>query len=135
VFFGFTHCPDLCPTTLGKLALLRKSLGPRAANLTIVFIGLDPERDHPQALQQYAAQFQGSVLALSGTLAEVKRAAEAFHVVYRKVPLGTGDYTLEHTATVFLLGPSGRIVDTISTSDSRDQAIAKLRRLVEPSTT
>jgi len=110
VFFGFTYCPDYCPTTLGMLEATKRALGDRADEVQIVFISIDPERDTPQALKDYLSSdgFPKGVIGLTGTPEQVRAAADAYRAVYQKV--GEGDaYTLNHSLTIYLMGPDGRL--------------------------
>jgi len=110
VFFGFTYCPDYCPTTLGMLEATKRALGDRADEVQIVFISIDPERDTPQALKDYLSSdgFPEGVIGLTGTPEQVRAAADAYRAVYQKV--GEGDaYTLNHSLTIYLMGPDGRL--------------------------
>lgn len=109
VFFGFTYCPDYCPTTLQMLEATKQALGDRADEVQIVFISVDPERDTPQALKDYLSSdgFPEGVIGLTGTPAQVRAAADAWRAVYEKV--GEGDaYTMNHSLTIYLTGPDGR---------------------------
>jgi protein SCO1/2 len=110
VFFGFTYCPDYCPTTLAMLEATRAALGDRADDVQIVFISLDPERDTPQALKDYLSSdgFPEGVIGLTGTPAQVRAAADAYRAVYQKVGEGEA-YTMNHSLTIYLMGPDGRM--------------------------
>jgi protein SCO1/2 len=110
VFFGFTYCPDYCPTTLGMLEATKRAMGDRADEVQIVFITVDPERDTPQALKDYLSSdgFPEGVIGLTGTPEQVRATADAYRAVYQKV--GEGDaYTLNHSLTIYLMGPDGRL--------------------------
>lgn len=108
VFFGFTYCPDYCPTTLGMLEATRQALGDRADDLQIVFITVDPARDTPQALKDYLSSdgFPDGVIGLTGTPDQVRAVADAYRAVYQKVGEGEA-YTMNHSLTVYLMGPDG----------------------------
>ena len=109
VFFGFTYCPDYCPTTLAALDATKQRLGDKARDLQIVFISVDPQRDTPQALKDYLSSdgFPEGVIGLTGTPEQVKAAADAYKAFYQKV--GEGEhYTMNHSLTVYLMGPDGR---------------------------
>lgn len=109
VFFGFTWCPDYCPTTLGVLEATQKALGDRADQLQIVFITVDPERDTPQALKDYLSSdgFPDGVIGLTGSPEQIRAAANAYRAVYQRVGEGEG-YTMNHSLTVYLMGPDGK---------------------------
>ncbi len=114
VFFGFTWCPDYCPTTLQALEATRRSLGERAGDIQIVFISIDPERDTPRALKDYLSSdgFPEGVIGLTGTSAQVRTAADAYRAVYQKVGEGEA-YTMNHSLTIYLMGPDGRFRGTL----------------------
>ncbi|WP_332641239.1 SCO family protein [Brevundimonas sp.] len=109
VFFGFTYCPDFCPTTLTMLEATKQQMGDRAKDLQIVFVSVDPERDTPQALKDYLSSegFPRGVIGLTGTPDQVKAAADAWRAYYRKVGEGEG-YTMNHSLTIYLMGPDGK---------------------------
>ncbi|MFA4891756.1 SCO family protein [Brevundimonas sp.] len=109
VFFGFTYCPDYCPTTLTALEATKRQLGDRAKDLQIVFISIDPERDTPQALKDYLSSdgFPQGVIGLTGSADQVKAAADVYRAYYQKVGEGEG-YTMNHSLTVYLMGPDGK---------------------------
>ena len=109
VFFGFTYCPEFCPTTLAELAAVKQRLGDKADDLQIVFVSVDPERDTPQALKDYLSSdgFPKGTIGLTGSPEQVAQAAKAYRAYYEKV--GEGDaYTMNHSLTVYLMGPDGR---------------------------
>lgn len=130
VFFGFTHCPDVCPTTLGEMTGLIEALGPAADRLHWLFVSVDAERDTPAAMAAYLEAFDPRILGLSGTEAQVAAAARAFRVYYRRVPLEGGGYTMDHSASVFLLDAAGRFAGTVDYKESEAVALEKLRLLV-----
>ena len=107
VFFGFTRCPDVCPTTLVKLAQVKKAAALPA--LQVLFISVDPERDTPTALSLYVHAFDPTFIGATGTPAALEKITAAFSVAYAKVPLPGGDYTMDHSAAVFLLNERGEI--------------------------
>jgi protein SCO1/2 len=110
VFFGFTQCPDVCPTTLSEMAGVMKKLGPLADRVQMLFITLDPERDTPAILTQYVPSFDPRFLALTGDPAAIQKAASEFKVVYQKVAGNTAEnYSIDHTAASFVFDPQGRI--------------------------
>lgn len=108
--FGYTFCPDVCPTTLAEMAAVMKALGDDATRLQPIFISVDPERDTPSQLRSYVAFFHPALLALTGSPQLLRRAADSFKVRYEKVRepgAASGEYTLDHSAGMFLLGPDG----------------------------
>ncbi len=109
VFFGFTHCPDACPTTLAEMALVAKELGPDADKLQVLFVTVDPERDTPQVLRQYVPSFNPAFLGLYGDAAATGAAAKEFKVFYQKQPVKGGSYSVDHGAGTFILDRQGRL--------------------------
>ena len=127
MFFGFTHCPDVCPTTLARLVKLRRQLGSDEA-FQIVFVTVDPERDGPEEVGKYADLFDAPIIGLTGSPAQIEQVKKSFGIFSQKA--GTGeDYTVDHTATVLLFDRSGTFQSTISPDESEAAALAKLRRL------
>ena len=127
VFFGFTHCPEICPTTLFELSEILRKLGPDGKRVRVVFITIDPERDTPAALKDYLSSFDPRMLALTGDPAEIAAVAKAYRVYFKKVPLEQ-DYTMDHTAIVYLMDKEGRFVSPFSLKRTTEAAAADLRR-------
>ena len=110
IYFGFTYCPDVCPTELGLMASALDLLGPDAARVLPVLITIDPARDTPAALADYVARFHPAMIGLTGTDEEIATAARAFRVYYRKVnPPGASDYLMDHSSFIYLVGPDGKV--------------------------
>lgn len=110
VFFGFTQCPDVCPTTLGDLAAVKQKLGAKGDKLQVIFASVDPARDTPEILQAYLANFDPSFLALRGSDEETAKMAKDFKVYYKRVEgQTTGSYTMDHTAGDYIFDPEGRL--------------------------
>lgn len=109
MFFGFTHCPDVCPTTLSGISAVLNSLGNQASHLKPLFVSLDPERDTPAILAEYIHHFDGRILGLTGTQAQIDAMSDAYRVHAQKVPLGDS-YTMDHSAVMYLMGPDGELV-------------------------
>ena len=109
VFFGFTHCPDVCPTTLAEMAQVMKALGADAGKLQVLFVTVDPERDTPAVLKQYVPSFDPSFLGLYGDAEATARAAKEFKVFYQKQPTKNGGYSMDHSAGTFVLDQEGRL--------------------------
>lgn len=109
VFFGFTHCPDACPTTLAELATVARELGPDAKRLQVLLVTVDPERDTPEVLRQYVPSFNPGFLGLHGTADETAAAAKEFKVYFQKQPQPGGSYTMDHSAGTFVLDKEGRL--------------------------
>lgn len=110
IFFGYTQCPDVCPTTMAELAQVKKALGPDGDRVQGIFVTVDPERDTPELLRAYLASFDKSFVALRGSPEQVKEAAKNFKVFFAKVPgKQEGSYTMDHTAASFLFDAAGRV--------------------------
>jgi protein SCO1 len=133
VFFGFTHCPEVCPTTLFDISEMLKELGPEAERLRVLFISVDPEQDTPEFLATYLQSFDPRITGLTGSEAEIAAAAKAYRAYYRKVPTEGGGYTMEHTATVYLMNSRGEFFSTLDYQEGREAKLAKLRRLLRVS--
>jgi len=132
VFFGFTWCPDYCPTTLAALKATQERLGDRADNLQIVFISVDPERDQPSVLKDYLSSdgFPEGVIGLTGTPAQIRAAADAYRAYYQKVGEGEG-YTMDHSLTVYLMGPDGRFRSALAGDLGPDRSADVIRRAMD----
>lgn len=128
VFFGYAHCPDVCPTTLGDIAGWQQELGDAARGLRVFFVSVDPERDTVPMMKEYLSWSEG-VTGVTGTRAEVDKALKAFRIYARKVGEGA-DYTMDHTAYVILFDRDGRFVQTISYQEAPEIALPKLRALL-----
>ena len=130
MFFGFTHCPDVCPTTLFELAGLMEKLGPEAGKLNYAFVSVDPERDTPGVLHDYIASFDPRIRGLTGTGEQMAKMAKEYRVFYEKVATDDGSYTMDHTATVYLMSPDNKLAGTIDFHESQDVALQKLKNLI-----
>ena len=129
VFFGFTSCPDVCPTTVIDSSDWLEALGPDADRLNVVLISVDPERDTPAVLADYLSNFDPRIVGLTGSLSEVQKAAAGFRAMFEKLPQD-GDYTMNHTAGVFLHHADGRFASIIDFHEDRRFAIPKIRRIL-----
>jgi protein SCO1/2 len=129
-FFGFTHCPEVCPTTLSGMSQHLKELGSDANKLNVVFVTVDPERDTPELLKTYLESFDPQIIAPTGTPEEVAAAAKAFRISYRKVPTD-GGYTMDHTASVMVTDAAGELVTLIDYHEDAATALAKLKRAIQ----
>ena len=129
IFFGFTHCPDVCPTTLARLARLRRDLGQGEDALSIVFISVDPERDTPAEVGNYMQLYDTPVVGLTGTPAQIEQVKKQFGVYSRKVEQPGGGYSVDHTASVILLDRNGQFVATLSPEEGDQVALDKLKRI------
>lgn len=131
VFFGFTHCPEVCPTTLYEARGWMEQLGDKADNFAVYFITVDPERDTQEAIGEYMSLFDDKIVGLTGSREAIDQALKAYKVYAKKVPLGDGDYTMDHTATVYLMDAKGGFSGTISWGEDPDSALAKIKKLAE----
>ena len=109
VFFGYIFCPDVCPTTMGELAVVMKELGQDAERVQVLFISVDPERDTPEVLSKYVPTFHPSFLGLYGDADATLRTAKEFKIFYQKQPMAGGSYTVDHSAGTYLYDPAGRL--------------------------
>lgn len=130
IFFGFTHCPDVCPTTLARLVKLRRQLGKGDEAVSIVFVTVDPERDGPAEVGSYAGLFGAPVIGLTGSPSDIERVKKQFGVFSQKVGQPGGGYTVDHSAAVFLMDRNGQFVATVSPEEGDGVALDKLRRLL-----
>lgn len=130
VYFGFTRCPDVCPTTLSRLALLRGKLGADGNKFAIVFVSVDPGHDTPQAVGEYVKLFGTPIIGLTGSEEQLKPVEKAYGVYVAKVPQPGGDYTVDHSSAVLLMNGQGRLADIISHDEPEAEALAKLKALV-----
>jgi protein SCO1 len=131
MFFGFTHCPDVCPATLSDLAQVMKQLGPDAQRLQVIFVTVDPERDTAQLLAQYVPSFHPSFLGLYGDAAATKKTAQVFRVFYEKGRSDKpGNYSVDHTAGTYAFDPQGRLRLFLSQGLSADKITQDVKRLL-----
>lgn len=131
IFFGFTHCPDICPTTLLEMTGHLKALGSRRDQLNVVFVSVDPERDTPEHLKLYLSAFDSSIIGLTGTPAEIAAVARSYRAIYEKVPSKDGkDYTMNHTASVYLMDRNGRLASTMLFEEPEETRNKKIENLL-----
>lgn len=130
VFFGFTRCPEVCPTTLWEMTEALKTLGPDADKLRVLFISVDPTRDTPEFMARYLQSFDKHITGLTGTEDEIAAVGKEYYVYYRKVATEDGDYTMDHTATIFLMDAQGQFTGTISYGEDTAIRLQKLRKLI-----
>lgn len=130
VFFGFTQCPDVCPTTLARAAEVRKKLGSDGERLKVVFISVDPERDTQQLLAEYVRAFDPGFVGLRGTEEQTRQAAKALNVFYEKVPTGSS-YTINHTSISYIFDEQGRLRLGMRHAQSAEDYVADLRLLMK----
>jgi protein SCO1 len=130
VFFGFTHCPEVCPTTLYDLTQDLEALGSDADKLRVAFITVDPEQDTPELMKTYLSSFDPRIVGLTGTNEEIATAAKAYKIYYRKVPTENA-YTMDHSATVFLMDSKGDFYGTSNFQEPAETRRAKLKQLIK----
>ncbi len=128
VFFGFTHCPDVCPTALFEMSEVFRRLGPDAEKANALFISVDPARDTPEKLKDYLQSFHPGITALTGSQAEIDAVTKAYKAYAKRVPLEGGGYTMDHSAIVYLMDRNGRFVAPFNLKRPADEAATDLRR-------
>jgi protein SCO1/2 len=133
LFFGFTHCPEVCPTTMAEMSTWFEQLGEEGSDLRGYFVSVDPERDTPAILGEYVSWVSDRITGITGTPEEIAKIAKAWGVYYEKVPLEGDDYTMDHTASVFLLDTKGEFQGTIAYGEDSTVAVQKLRNLLAKS--
>jgi protein SCO1/2 len=130
VFFGYTHCPDTCPTTLNELSLAMDKIGKKRDEVDVVFVTVDPERDTPEVLKSYVQSFDAPIVALTGTPDEVAQAAKAYRVFYAKHTRADGGYDMDHSAVIYIMDPQGRFTATLTPDASADAMAQRLGKLL-----
>ncbi len=130
ILFGYTFCPDVCPTALAELTLTLQDLGPAGEDLRVLFITIDPERDSPDHLAGFLAMFDPRFIGLSGTAEETATVARAFKAIYLKAPLPDGGYTMDHTALVYLMDRQGRFLESLDYRDDHARHVEAFKRLL-----
>jgi protein SCO1 len=130
IFFGFTHCPEVCPTTMLDMQRLLDRLGPEAKDFKVYFVSVDPERDTPEVLRSYLAAFEPHMVGLTGTPDQIAKIARDFRVYYKKIPTRDGDYTIDHTAVVYLMDRNGGFADALAYQEPEDRAFSKVKALL-----
>ncbi len=128
MFFGFTHCPDICPTALFDMTQVYKALGRDGDKVQAYFVSVDPERDTPDILKEYLSSFDPRLRGLTGDPAAVAAMEKAYRVYSKKVPLDAGGYTMDHTALVYLMDKEGRFVAPFNLKRKPEEAAAELKR-------
>jgi protein SCO1/2 len=130
VYFGYTHCPDACPTALNNIALALSDLGAAKKEVRPVFITVDPERDTSPAMKDYVSAFGAPILALTGSDAAIAQAAREYRVYYAKHPEAGGDYSMDHSSIIYVMDPKGRFTASFTGEDPPEQIAARLKKLV-----
>ena len=130
VYFGYTHCPDACPTALNDIAIALDELGPQRNAVRPVFVTVDPERDTPAVLKSYVTAFDAPILALSGTPEEIAQAAKGYRVYYAKHPEAGGDYSMDHSSVIYVMDPQGRFTASFTQENSPEEIAERLKKLL-----
>lgn len=128
IFFGYTHCPDICPTSLFELSEVLRAMGKDADKVNAVFISVDPERDTPATMKDYLSSFDPHLEGLSGDPAETAKVITSYRVYAKKIPTKDGDYTMDHTALIYLMDRDGRFVSPFNLKRTPEEAAADLKR-------
>lgn len=131
VYFGYTHCPEVCPTTLYEMAGWIKTLGPAADGLKAYFFTVDPERDTVKIMHGYASNFTDRITGITGDPVEMQKVLKGWQIFARKVPTSDGDYTFDHTASVFMIDGKGKLKGTIAYGEDTNSALSKIRALLK----
>ncbi|MBB6483855.1 protein SCO1/2 [Rhizobium lusitanum] len=131
IYFGYTHCPDVCPTTLFEMAGWFKTLGPEADRLKAYFFSVNPERDTAEVMHKYTGNFTDRITGITGDPAEMQKAVKAWRIYAKKVPSPGGDYTMDHTASVLLVDTSGNLRGLIAYGEDNGVALQKIRNLLK----
>jgi protein SCO1 len=130
IFFGFTHCPDVCPTSLFEISEVLRAMGPDADRVNAYFISVDPERDTPTAMKDYLSSFDPHLKGLTGDPEVMAKVTTEYRVYAKKVPLKDGDYTMDHTALVYLMDRDGHFVSPFNLKQPPEQAAAELKKYI-----
>lgn len=129
-FYGFTHCPDVCPTALAEMSAVLEALGPDADKLQVVFVSIDPERDTPEIMRDYIDYFDPRIIGLTGELEQVTTMAKDRYIFFKKVPIEGGEYLMEHQASIQLVTADGQFFGTLESEEGFDVRVAKVQRLI-----
>jgi protein SCO1 len=130
IYFGYTHCPDACPTALNDISIALSELGPKRDAVRPVFITVDPERDTPETLKAYVTSFDAPILALTGTAEQVAKAARGYRVYYAKHPEAGGDYSMDHSSVIYVMDPEGRFTASFTHESAPEQIAERLKKLI-----
>lgn len=129
VYFGYTFCPDVCPTTLNQIGTALEALGPKAKDFQAVFITVDPARDKTQVMKDYLKSFDPRILGLRGEPDDIEAAAKSFHVYYRPRSLGNGQYTVDHSSYIYVMNPKGKFSELLTGDLPGHPLVEDLRKL------
>ncbi|MCP4185847.1 MAG: SCO family protein [Hyphomicrobiales bacterium] len=132
MFFGFTNCPEVCPTTLYEISTWLSELGKDADGIDVYFMTVDPERDTVEVLADYLTSFDARIIGITGKKPDVEQTLRSYRVYFKRVELENGDYNMDHTAIIYLLDAEGKFAGSISYGEDGKSAIAKLRKLMKP---
>ena len=130
VYFGYTHCPDACPTALNEIAIALDELGPKRDAVRPVFITVDPERDTSEVLKSYVTSFDAPILALTGTAEEVAQAAKGYRVYYAKHSEAGDDYSMDHSSVIYVMDPEGRFTASFTHQNTPEEIAERLKKLL-----
>jgi protein SCO1 len=132
VYFGYTYCPDVCPTALNSLTAALQKLGPKAKDLAPIFITVDPQRDTPHVMRRYTAAFSPELIGLTGTPEEIAKVATEYRVYYARHVTGPGpdDYSMDHSSIIYLMGPDGKFIAPIPAEQSPADMAADISKLM-----
>ena len=128
IFFGFTHCPDVCPTALFEMSEVLRAMGPDAGKLNAYFVSVDPERDTSVVMKDYISSFDPHLKGLTGTPNEIAKMISAYRVYAKKIPLKDGDYTMDHTALIYLMDKNGNFIRPFNLKRTPEEAATDLKR-------
>jgi protein SCO1/2 len=130
IYFGYTHCPDACPTALNDMSIALDELGPRRSAVRPVFITVDPERDTPEVLKSYVTAFDAPIMALTGSPEEIAQAAKGYRVYYAKHPEAGGDYSMDHSSVIYVMDPEGRFTASFTHQNTPEEIAERLKKLL-----
>jgi len=133
MYFGYTFCPEVCPTTLLDLSRWIQKLGPDADKLNYVFVSIDPQRDTPKLMHAYLSSFDKHIRGFTGTPEQIAKIAQEYRVYYKRVPTDDGGYVMDHSAIIYLMGADGKLVSVIAYQEDDASALAKLNKLLATS--
>jgi protein SCO1/2 len=131
IFFGFTYCPEVCPTTMAEMTAWLKALGPDADKLNVIFVSVDPERDTPEQLKLYLSNFDPRIQGFTGTPENIAKTAKAYRVYYQKVATDGGGYTLDQSSAIYLFDAQGRFVEPIGYGGPPERGLDQLKALLK----
>jgi protein SCO1 len=134
IYFGYTFCPEVCPTTLLDMSRWIQKLGPDADKLNFVFVSIDPARDTPDLMHTYLSSFDKHIRGFTGTAAQVARIAQEYRVYYKRIPTDDAGYVMDHSAIIYLMAADGKLVSMIAYQEDDTSALAKLRNLAGAAT-